>query len=184
MKSDSTPKLLFAALAITIAILIILFASGCEVLKSKRQSYSDTASVKKTELVVKDSSAAGNVKITDEKRKEDYEWFRLILQNWPKDSSVTNIYPQPATIIYEGGKGRSETAMIRRDSAWDNKLTLLVANTLDSMNRRMEMIEKKKQSETKGVGLVTLLIVGAIFLLVNRLLAFAGSNYKIQKVKS
>lgn len=173
---------LWLALLSLIIVVSMLFAS-CKILHTKKTNSNDTTSVKKTDLSTKDSSTKGGVKTDSSKTKEEFEWWRLILSQHRGDTNVYNFnsYPQPATVIYEGGKGSREEQKHMYDSAWDNKVTVLVAQSIDSMNRKISNLEKNSRTETKGVGLITVILIGAGFLLANRLLGFVGSNYTITK---
>ncbi len=168
---------------LALIIVVSMSFASCKILHTKKANSNDTTSLKKTELTSKDSSAKGGVKTDSSKTKEDYEWWRVILSQQKGDTNIYNInsYPQPATVIYEGGKGSREEQKHVYDSAWDNRMTVLVAQTIDSMNRKISNLEKNSRSETKGVGLITIILIGAGFLIANRLLGFVGSNYTITK---
>lgn len=175
-------RCLWLALLGLIIVISMLFSS-CKILHTKKTKSNDTTSVKKTEIATKDSSTRGVVQSDSSKTKEEFEWWRLILSQQRGDTNVYNInsYPQPATVIYEGGKGSREEQKHLYDSAWDNRMAVQVALAIDSMNRKIDSMEKNSRTETKGVGLFTLLLVGAGFLIANKLLGFVGSNYSITK---
>lgn len=173
---------LWLALLGLIIVVTMLFSS-CKILHTKKVKSNDTTSVKKTELNSKDSATKGAVKTDSSKTKEEFEWWRVILSQQRGDTNVYNFnsYPQPATVIYEGGKGSREEQKHVYDSAWDNKITVLVAQSIDSMNRKISNLEKSSLSETKGVGLITVILIGAGFFIANLLLGYVGSNYTIKK---
>lgn len=164
-------------------LVVSMFFASCKILHFKKASSSDTTSLKKTEVQVKDSSNKGGIKTDDTKTKDQYEWWRVITSLPRGDTNVYNInsYPAPATVIYEGGSGVKEEQRQVRDSIWDNNVTVMVAQAIDSMNRKLSNLEKNSKTETKGVGLITVLLIGAGFLIANRLLGFVGSNYTITK---
>ncbi len=180
-------RVLYALLIGFIAFFIMLMASGCEILKTRKEVRNDSTNVKKTEVVRTDSSSSGSVKTENTKTKEDYEWFRLILQGMPRDTSVsiTNVYPQPGgTIIYEGGKGSRQEDKSVQDSSWKMELMRFNAMMFDSLNRKMETIAVSKHSETKGVGLglTILIILGAQILF--KVLGWKLGHFKIINTKT
>lgn len=177
------------ALLLTILLLMVLFVStcvltGCNIEKFLSRQRSDSTIVAKTQTEKKDSTSAGSVNTTNTKSKEDYEWWRVILENLPKkDTNVTvnNIYPAPARVIYEGGTGKIEQEVNSKDSTWFYQLALLIKATTDSTNKRIDNLEKKKDVSTPGLGLWTLIIVAGGAVIFFKLLGYVGSNYKLSK---
>lgn len=177
---------LWLALLALIIVVSLLFSS-CKILHTKKESKNDTTRVIKADLSVKDTSSKGSIKKDDTQSTDKYEWWRIITSLPKGDTNVYNIntYPAPATVIYEGGSGVKEEQRQIMDSSWDNKMTMLVAQAIDSMNRKISNLENNSRTETKGVGLMTILLIGAGFLIANKLLGFLGGNYTItKKVKS
>ena len=172
-------------LCINVLLIWLIFfpITGCEVFKFLRQNSSDSTAVKKTAVTNSDSTAGGSVKKETSNSKEESEWWRIIQQYQPKggDTTINNFYPQPATIIYEGGKGSREEIKNTTDSSWYSNIMKMMADTFDSTNRRLDTIERSKHSETKGLGLVTIVLIGVGLLIANKLLGFFGNNYRIAK---
>lgn len=167
-----------------IFVSIVLALSSCNIERFFTRQRSDSTSVAKTQTEKRDSTAAGAVTTTNTKSKEDYEWWRVILENMPKgDTTVTvnNIYPAPARVIYEGGSGKVETETASKDSVWFHQLALLIKASTDSTNRRIDNIEKQSKTETKGLGLFTLILVMGGAVVLFKLLGFVGNNYSIAK---
>lgn len=138
--------------------------SSCRVIKGKQSVKSDSTAVHKVEAVTKDSTVAGAVSKSD--ITEMYEKWKATF-TFPKDTSVVNIhnYPtetpwrvQPIQVTYEKETGeRRET---RTDSAWMHQFTQSVFVALDSVNRKLDQVTKSKQSETKGLGLIAVILIG------------------------
>ncbi len=177
-------KLVYVLMIVLLAIIVAVFSSGCSIEKFFSRQRSDSTIVAKTQTEKKDSTSAGSVNTTNNKSKEDYEWWRVILENMPKiDSNVTvnNIYPAPARVIYEGGTGKIEQEVNSKDSTWFYQLALLIKATTDSTNKRIDNLEKKKDVSTPGLGLWTLIIVAGGAVIFFKLLGYAGSNFTITK---
>lgn len=180
-------RVLYALLIGFIAFFVMLMASGCEILKTRKEVRNDSTNVKKTEVVKTDSSSSGSVKTENTKTKEDYEWFRLILQGMPRDTSVsiTNVYPQPGgTIIYEGGKGSRQEDKSVQDSSWKMELMRFNVQMFDSLNRKMEEIAVKKQSETKGLGAISIILIILASQILLKLLGGPLGRHKINITKT
>ena len=174
----------FVVLAILMAIVIAVFTGGCEVFKFRKENHSDTTSKKLTTLTDTSSQTGGSVKKEETKSKEENEWFKMTLQ-YLKDSKpgdpVNNIYPAPATIIYEGGKGSKEETKTSIDSSFYLNTQKLVAMALDSMSRKMDSIEKTKHVETKGLGLLAIVLIGVGLIALNKGFTVLGNRYTITK---
>ncbi len=184
MRFNIKMTIIFLLLCVLMGLLVCTFSS-CEILKHKKSETLDSTRIIKTVVAIKDTTSAGVVSKEKTTEKEANEWWRVIQQFQPHGGDTTivynNHYPQPATVIYEGGKGSREATAERTDSAWINSVMTMVATSLDSMNKKLTTIEKDKKSETKGVGLLTVLLLGVGFVLLNYLLGFVGSNYSIVK---
>jgi hypothetical protein len=172
------------AVSIIIALLFIVFSCGCEVLKGKKSMKADSTNVKKS--VVKDSNTtnAGSVSKNETNSKEQNEWWRqTYVYPQSKDSIITNNYftTPPATIIYEGGRGTKEESSKSSDSSFYHQFQLMLTEQMDSTRSMIAAQVKSKESETKGVGLITmiLLLVGAVLLF--KALGLIGSKYTIVK---
>ncbi len=177
------------ALLLTILLLMVLFVStcvltSCSIEKFFSRQRSDSTTVAKTQTEKKDSTSAGSVNTTNTKSKEDYEWWRVILENLPKkDTNVTvnNIYPAPARVIYEGGTGKIEQEVNSKDSTWFYQLALLIKATTDSTNKRIDNLEKKKDVSTPGLGIITVILIAAAVAVIFRVISYVGSHYKLSK---
>lgn len=176
--TERTQKKLFLVLALVMLLVILFFSSGCEVLKNKSSRSSDSTSVKK--LTVNDSNvnAGGNVSKNETKAKEANEWERTIYQ-YGRDTNVTNVYP--STIIYERGSGTKEQQNNSTDSSFYFNLEKRLMNAIDSTNSNKQETEKDKSSNTKGVGLITIILIGLGLIVLNKGVGFIGSKYRLVK---
>ena len=174
--------------AIGLVVWLLFFSmAGCEVFKFRKQSKEDSAAVKKATIISTDSTNGGSVKKETINVKEFFDWWKVTQQFQPKsgDTTINNFYPQPATIIYEGGRGTREESKSSIDSNYYTNIMKMMMATFDSTNRRLDTIEKTKHSETKGLGVITLVLLGVCLLIANKLLGFVGNNYSIsKKIKS
>lgn len=168
-------------------VALALMLGGCEVIKAKKASRMDQTGVQRIAQSSSDSSAGGSLKKSDNISKEQYDWYRTTMQYLPgqyKDTNVTNVYnypQQPATIIYEGGKGAREQSSSTFDSSWFQNALATAMARVDSLTQKLEMSEKNKQSETKGVGLVMVIIIVIAGIVVYALLRNAIRKFKIVK---
>lgn len=181
-------RALFLLLSIIMALVVILFASGCEVLKGKKHTVSDSTSVKKQEVVINDSTRSGSVKKEETNSHEENEWFRLTMQYLQAhpggDTSITNnnYYPQPATIIYEGGKGKKDEHTTTTDSSFYLNIMRFIAASNDSLSRRIDIMDKNKKSETKMFQLLPLaLVLAGLYLLSD---VYKGAKQKFLPSKN
>lgn len=166
--------------SITVLLLAILLGS-CEILKFKKKTATDSTKVTTQQVAVKDSSTGGTVHKEEKNSKDDYEWWKVTLQNLqrPGDTTITNIYPQ--TVIYEGGKGVKEESSNTYDTSWQHRFFEYMNARYDSLGVKIEAVQKDKHAETKGVGLITMiLIIAGVYLLLNGL-GFVVKNYSITK---
>jgi hypothetical protein len=163
---DKKLKLYKTILYAMITGVIILCLQGCEILKNKKSLQLDDTAVSKKETAATDSSQGGSINKTETKTKEEFDWWRMT-QLFDQNKAVpgeTKVYP--STIVYEGGKGSKEQTQNSTDSTWFKNAISLLTNQVDSLNRKLEMKEKDIKSETKGVGLVmVIIIVAAAFVL-------------------
>jgi hypothetical protein len=179
-------KSLWACLWIALLCIILLVTvilSSCKILHNKKADSNDSAHVQKTSLFQKDTSSTGGVKTDDSKSTDKYEWWRIISMHPRGDTNVYNInsYPAAPAVIYEGGSGVKEEQKQLRDSTWDNKITVMVAQAIDSINRKISSIDERSKKTTPGVDLMTILLIVAGFFTSNMLLGYFRSNYKINK---
>lgn len=177
-------KLVYVLMIVLLAIIVAVFSSGCSIEKFFSRQRSDSTTVAKSQTEKKDSTSAGSVNTTNTKSKEDYEWWRVILENLPKkDTNVTvnNIYPTPARVIYEGGTGKIEQEVNSKDSTWFYQLALLIKATTDSTNKRIDNLEKKKDVSTPGLGIITVILIASAVAVFFRVISYVGSHYKLSK---
>jgi hypothetical protein len=176
-------KLVWGLLALLMALVIVLFCTGCnfDMFKTKAERRSDSTAVSVQRHGSSDSTAAVTTSREDTRKKEDVEWWRIIQQFQPgRDTTINNFYTQPATIIYEGGKGSKEETTSRFDSSAFVQLNLFWKDRFDSLQVRIEDIQKRKES-SGGIGLTTLLLVALAVILLPQLLKWVGSNYSFTK---
>ena len=183
------PRLWALLLIVFLLVMVVAFSSGCEVLKHKRTTHQDSTVVAKKELATEVVNTGGSVRRDSSEANERYEWLRVIQQFAQRPvatgDSVTNnyynTYPQPATIIYETGKGERNEKSGSYDSTFYNNIMRMVAMSLDSLSRKMDQVEKNKKSETKGVGLVTVALIVAGVVLLLKGAGWGLSNFTIVK---
>jgi len=181
---------LLALLAILLLAAVIIFIPGCEIIKHTKRSNTDSVSVSKKSSGTIDSTQQGSVSKSSTLTKEDFDWWKTTLHfGERKDTNVYNFhnYPQqPATIIYEGGKGSKETATNTFDSNWIKNALMQFKNEYDSSHKKSEVKEKDKEVETKGLGLgavilIVLCINAGLYLLMK---LYKKSPYKIVRVNN
>lgn len=156
---------------------LFLFQS-CEITKKLKRNSSDSTAVSKLTTSLIDTSGGGSVSKTTMVSKEDFDWWRTTMQ-YKGDTSVTNVYP--STIIYEGGKGSKQSETNEVDSSWFKNALAIIQAQSDSISVIKESFEKNKQSETKGVGLVMVILICAGFWVVSKLFGLITSKYSIVK---
>ena len=169
------------------AALLILAAalcSSCEILKTRSELKADSTHKATLAIDTKDSTAGGAVSKINYESKDDYEKWRAIF-TYPRDTnvSVTNVYPQPTTVIYEREKGTKTEATNKTDSSWFVNVFKHLFNALDSTNSKVDRIDKSKHSETKGLGLFTIVLLLLGYLVVSKGADFVFSNYSFTKKK-
>lgn len=179
-------KLELVVYVVALFALIILILTSCNIERFFTRQRSDSTAVSKVQTGIKDSLNSGSVSTNNSKSKEEYEWWRMIVENMPKgDTTVTvnNIYPAPARVIYEGGSGTRQEEKQSKDSAWMHQVFSFIKESLDSTNRRIDNVEKQSKTETKGLGLFTLILVMGGAVVLFKLMGFIGTNYSITKKK-
>ena len=164
---------LILKLAVLTALTLAFLCSGCEILKTTRENKTDTASVKKTILAVQDHNEGGQVRTEDNHSIEESEWFRVTMkylaENKNSDTTINNFFPQPATVIYESGNTRRQEENKLVDSSWYQHMMKLIALSVDSMSRKVDNYEKTKHSETKGIGWITISLIGIGLIALNKI---------------
>lgn len=165
----------FIRIATLIALTIAYLCSGCEVLKTFNRNKSDTTSVKRSAVAVDNTHAGGGLRTEDNQSHEDNEWFRVTMKYLAEkkdgDTTINNFIPQPATVIYEGGRSTRDEESKVVDSTWYHSMMKLTAMAVDSMSRKVDNYGKTKHSEMKGVGWITVLIVGLGIIILNKVLS-------------
>jgi len=178
MKNFTTNNWLsFICFVIIFIIICVVALSGCEVIKGKRSISSDSTAVKKEILQITDTSKGGSVKTNT--TKEEFDWYKMtqLFDQKKQTPGDTKVYP--TTVIYEGGKGTKESSTV--DSSWFlNALNLMQAN-LDSTNKKLQESEKNKKSETKGVGLIFIILICVGCIVLYAILSGYLKRFKIVK---
>ncbi|MGQ0738641.1 MAG: hypothetical protein ACT4OJ_06235 [Bacteroidota bacterium] len=178
-------RTLWIMLALLIVILIAVFSSGCnfDLFKSKTERKGDSTAVSIQKEARKDSSSGMTVSKEESRKKEENEWWRIIQQFEPKrgDTTINNFYPQPATIIYEGGKGTKEENTSRFDSSAFLQLNQWWKDKFDSLEYKFQEATKNKESHSSGLGFTALLLVALGVIIIPKLLSWIGSNYHLTK---
>lgn len=186
----NNPRLWALLLIVFLLLMVVAFSSGCEVLKHKRTTHQDSMVVAKKELATEVVNSGGAVRRDSTEAKERYEWLRIIQQFAQRPvatgDSVTNnyynTYPQPATIIYETGKGERSEKSGSYDSTFYNNIMRMVAMSFDSLSRKMDQAEKDKQEGTKGLGIVTVVLIAAGVVVLLKGAGWGLSKFKIVRV--
>lgn len=171
----------FIVFFLSFLLACMLLLSGCEVLKGKKSFTQDSVSVKKQQSAVIDTGNGGSVIKQQNSTKEAFDWYRMtqLFDSNKQLPGETKVYP--STVIYEGGKGTKEQNSSTIDSSWFKNALQMYASSVDSLNNKIATMEKNKQSETKGVGLIMVIIIafGAVF--VYGLLRYFLKGYSITK---
>ena len=177
------PAPLFIRLATLVALTIAFLFSGCEVFKTFKGNKTDTASVKKSATIVENSGEGGTIRTEDNRSHEENEWFRVTMKyltgNNDRDTTINNFITQPATVIYEGGKSSRDEERKLFDSSWYQNMMSMVGLAVESMSRSVDNYEKTKHSETKGIGWVTILLIGVGLMILTKGLGFLAKKYAI-----
>jgi hypothetical protein len=170
------PGIVLIKLATLIALTIAFLSSGCEVFKTFKENKSDTASVKKLTVTTENENEGGAVKTEDNRTHEENEWFRVTMKYLTDkkdgDTTINNFITQPATVIYEGGKSSRDEETKVVDSTWHHNTMKMVALAVDSISRKVDNYEKTKHSETKGIGWITVLLIGIGLIILIRRVGF------------
>lgn len=183
MKDNDKLELVVYVVALFVLIILVL-TSSCNIERYFSRNRADSTAVTKVKTGFKDSVNSGSVSTNNSKSKEDYEWWRMIVENMPKgDTTVTvnNIYPAPARVIYEGGTGTRQEEKQSKDSAWMYQLVSFLKEAMDSANKRLDTIEKQSKTETKGLGLWGLMLVAGAAVVFYKALNYAGNHITFKK---
>ena len=174
-----------------VLVLVSLFylLSGCEILKNKRRTDAEQSEVNRSTETKVDSSAITKTSTEKLDAKTVWDWWKTTVQFSSGQSidttkPVVNNYltaPQPQVIIMEGGKGQRDETTVRMDSTFAIQIAYALNEKIDSLSAYISHSEKKKESETKGVGLVALCLIGGGLVVLNRVLVFFANNYSINK---
>ena len=158
---------------------MVFFTCGsCKILKHTESSKSDSTNVKKLNVNDTKVDSGGSVKKNETKAKEANEWERTIY-HYSKDTNITKIYP--TAVIYERGSGTKEQESNTTDSSWFYNFQNTILAAVDSLNNKIETAEWNKSSTTKGVGLITLILVAAGAVVLFKGLGYVGSKFQIVK---
>lgn len=170
--------ILFTLFFIAVVCFCFTCLSSCEVIKGKKSVKSDSTAVSKNTVNALDTSKSGSVTKSEVKSKEENEWWRII-QSFQKDTvnNVTNVYP--STVVYEGGKGTREQTENKVDSTWFKNYISFMQSKYDSLSSKLEQVEKNKQSETKGVGLIMVIIIVIAAIILYAILSGYLKRFKI-----
>jgi len=143
-------------------IIVAVFVTGCEVLKTKRRSIADTVYVTKID--------SGYLNKTNTVKSDSFQWWRMIMDYRDKgDTNITNVYnntyPQPKVVVVEGGSGSSQTIIQQVDSGWRQRY--------DSLSTHRVTEDKFKETKVLtqwwiwliigGLGLVVVLLTAGRF---------------------
>lgn len=143
-------------------IIVAVFVTGCEVLKTKRRAIADTVYVTKID--------SGYLNKTNTVKSDSFQWWRMIMDYRDKgDTNITNVYnntyPQPKVVVVEGGSGSSQTIIQQVDSGWRQRY--------DSLSTHRVTEDKFKETKVLtqwwiwliigGLGLVVVLLTAGRF---------------------
>lgn len=157
-------------------IAVVVFGLyGCEVLKKKETVKSDSTSVKKELAVKVDSTHSGSVTKTD--ISEMYEKWKETIVLPKSEPNVTNLHPVQIIREYEKGE-KQET---KTDSSFYHNFQSMMFLAIDSLNRKIDQFSKDKHSETKGLGLLTVILIALGVVVAFKGLGFITSKYSIIK---
>jgi hypothetical protein len=140
-----------------IIIIISLFIlSGCEILKSKRTSRIDSTGSSRID--------SGRVVKSDGGSKRDSTYFRETIY-FGRDTNVFNTTTPvnnyyPTQIVRESGTVSRDEWLRLLDSANKTKV--------DTSSKAVTVEEKSKKSETKGVGLITMILIAVGMVILNK----------------
>lgn len=181
--------LVFFFLLLLLAVSVIFLSIGCKVLSHKQSSLSDSINVKKENRGNITNADSGNVNKTNSSLKEENEWWRTTIQYLSTnrkngDTTINNNYytqPQPSVIVMEGGKGKIEQQQQTYDSGWLKRHDSAFYARLDSMNRLIMISQTDKKSESKGLGLWTVILIVTIGIIGLKLVGYGVSNFRLVK---
>lgn len=176
MKSNKRFVALFILLTLVMALVVMVFA-GCKSLKTLSRHDDDSTSVKTSTINKTDSSGGGGIKKTDEKTKEEFEWWKVIIPG--RDTTINNIYTQP--IIYEGGRGTRDTEKQSVDSSFYFNIIKLLADQRDSTRKISSDLETSKIVKPSWLSIPTMLIMIIGSMLLIEFVKHFSKNYTIIK---
>ena len=177
MKFHNKMRIVWWLLLVVFMLLTVFMATGCEVLKLRRESKADSTHVSKQNTDVVNNTSEGSIKKTEQKSKDDYELWRMIVPG--RDTTINNFFTQP--IVYEHIKGVKEETKNTTDSTWMMNVLRYVKTGFDSVNFKMQVLERNKHVETKGLGLWMMVLVVAGTYLVLQILGYSIRNFQIIK---
>lgn len=191
-KKPPIVKWLLALLAILALAVIIIGLPGCESSKKLFKRNSDSTSVSRKESGLIDTSSAGSVKKNSSSSQENWDWWKTTVipalqqAGTKRDTNIYNISNQPPMIIYEGGKGSKETQSNTIDSNWFKAALQQFKSEYDSSHKAENVKDLDKHSETKGLGLWSIILIAMLSGTIGQLIAggikLLKSKYKIVKV--
>lgn len=175
-----------------IVLIILQLLTGCEILKAKSSAQSSLKQASRQTEEGQSNNLAGSVSREAVDAKTVLDWWKTTYQfqssYQPAGGDTMQIRnyintPQPQVIIMEGGKSEQQTNTLRTDSAFYNQLISWVNTRFDTLSAQQIEMSKQKHSETKGVGVITLVLIGIGIVILNRLTGFLGNRYTITKKK-
>jgi hypothetical protein len=181
MKHKTKFRIMWVLLAILILAAAVILSSGCNVMKAKRSTTSDSTHVTTDNAGMIKSSEAGSEKESDYTRRT---WIYGLpgaspaymqpkngqrLDTIALQPEVKNYYNTlPIAYIEESGKQKEKAWQFNYDSAWHA--------FQDSMSSRLVITEKKKETEVLGWKHIIAACIGTALLV---LLLLYISKFKI-----
>jgi hypothetical protein len=142
--------------------LIAVLLLSCGVIKGK--STSNATNSQKTSTTASDNSSknAGSVSNTSNQAAKEYDWYKTTLHylSNKRDTAITNVYP--ATIIYEGGKGKETSNTNTTDSSWQKEWQNTFFQKFDSLAAKLTQSTKTK--ETKELPVLIMAFSGVLLI--------------------
>lgn len=191
-KKPPIVKWLLALLAILALAAIIIGLPGCESSKKLFKRNADSTGVSRKESGLIDTSSAGSVKKNSSSSQENWDWWKTTViptlrqAGTRHDTNIYNISNQPPMIIYEGGKGSKETQSNTIDSNWFKAALQQFKSEYDSTHKAENVKDLDKHTETKGLGLWSIILIAMLSGTIGPLIAggikLLKSKYKIVKV--
>jgi hypothetical protein len=170
MKHESKFRVLWVVLAILILLAAAILSGGCNVMKGKRSTTSDSTHVTTDNAGMIKSSEAGSEKESDYTRRT---WIYGLpgaspaymqksgqrLDTIALQPEVKNYYNTlPIAYIEESGKQKEKAWQFNYDSAWHA--------FQDSMSSRLVITEKKKETEVLGWKHIIAACIGTALLIL------------------